>query len=159
MIKKFIRKKNRLPCKEVYHSNNAFFVTICVKERRNIFGNVATVMDNQKNTSKNENESTKNVATVTDGHVHKNGYKNDSNTNPQWRSVIASTENLLQNYKTIWQKSFHDRVIRNDKELTVYQEYVLNNPIRWQLDLLNPINNDKFQQWIKKNRKTKESFD
>ncbi|HUG28546.1 MAG TPA: transposase [Gemmatimonadales bacterium] len=31
----------------------------------------------------------------------------------------------------LWQKSFHDRVIRNDRELQLIREYVRNNPNRW----------------------------
>ena len=41
---------------------------------------------------------------------------------------------------TVWQRSFHDRIIRNDRELTATREYIANNPLRWALDTENPAN-------------------
>jgi hypothetical protein len=28
-----------------------------------------------------------------------------------------------------WQKSFHDRIIRNERELSAAREYIINNPV------------------------------
>ncbi len=36
--------------------------------------------------------------------------------------------------KTIWTHNFHDRVIRNDRELVAIREYIQNNPLKWTLD-------------------------
>ena len=36
----FYRKNNRLPAKEIYQTGNWFFVTICVQNRVNIFGDI-----------------------------------------------------------------------------------------------------------------------
>lgn len=33
-----------------------------------------------------------------------------------------------------WQKSYHDRVIRNEKELNAIREYIRNNPLNWETD-------------------------
>ncbi len=33
-----------------------------------------------------------------------------------------------------WQKSFYDRVIRTEKELHKIREYIVNNPVKWELD-------------------------
>ena len=38
----------------------------------------------------------------------------------------------------IWQRSFWDRVIRNDDELSLIREYIQNNPVQWMLDRLHP---------------------
>jgi REP element-mobilizing transposase RayT len=38
----------------------------------------------------------------------------------------------------LWQKSYFDRVIRNDRELKALREYIANNPLRWHLDRENP---------------------
>ena len=54
--------------------------------------------------------------------------------NEQWRSLIAATIGL---HKTIWQKSFHDHIIRDGNELERIQEYILNNPAQWDEDILN----------------------
>ncbi len=39
-----------------------------------------------------------------------------------------------------WQKSFHDRVIRNDEELNGIRAYIDHNPSQWEFDRNNPIN-------------------
>lgn len=35
---------------------------------------------------------------------------------------------------TLWQKSYYERVIRDDKELQGLREYIYNNPLQWELD-------------------------
>ena len=40
----------------------------------------------------------------------------------------------------IWQKSFYDHVIRNDRDLQRIEEYIYNNPMTWEVDSLNPGN-------------------
>ena len=34
----------------------------------------------------------------------------------------------------IWQRSFHDHVIRNEKSLQEIREYIVNNPLNWKTD-------------------------
>jgi putative transposase len=53
---------------------------------------------------------------------------------PKWRSVIAAT---IQKHGTIWQKSFYDHIIRNEKDLNRVREYISNNPLQWHLDEYN----------------------
>ncbi len=48
---------------------------------------------------------------------------NDTNTTPDFR----------------WQRSFHDRIIRNEKELTNIAEYIYLNPQNWENDEFNLI--------------------
>lgn len=38
----------------------------------------------------------------------------------------------------IWQRSFWDRIIRNEDELNRIREYIQNNPAQWTLDRLHP---------------------
>ena len=42
-----------------------------------------------------------------------------------------------ESYK-VWQRGFHDRVIRNEKELERIRTYIIENPNRWASDPLNP---------------------
>jgi REP element-mobilizing transposase RayT len=44
----------------------------------------------------------------------------------------------------VWQPSFHEHIIRNDKELAQLREYIVNNPLKWHLDTENPerLNHD-----------------
>lgn len=39
-----------------------------------------------------------------------------------------------------WQSRFYDRVIRNEKELTDTRQYILDNPLKWEIDRNNPEN-------------------
>ena len=38
--------------------------------------------------------------------------------------------------RSIWQKSFHDHVIRNYDDYIEHQKYILENPMKWQFDEL-----------------------
>jgi putative transposase len=39
----------------------------------------------------------------------------------------------------LWQCNYYEHVIRNDEELNGIREYILNNPLNWDLDETNPI--------------------
>ena len=80
--------------------------------------------------------------------------KNDYNTNFKNgdQEVSATVNNLIQNYHTIWQKSFYDHIIRDQKDYTKIQEYIYNNPLKWELDLLNPKNDQEYSNWLRKNQ-------
>ena len=69
-----------------------------------------------------------------------------------WRTLCAATTNPnvsrivkgLKEYVTkqigrpIWQKSFHDRIIRNQTEYEKIWKYIDENPTRWQDDKYHP---------------------
>ncbi|MCK4917633.1 MAG: transposase, partial [Candidatus Omnitrophica bacterium] len=40
----------------------------------------------------------------------------------------------------IWQRSFHDHIIRNDKSLNKIRNYIETNPQNWENDIDNLIN-------------------
>jgi len=40
----------------------------------------------------------------------------------------------------VWQRSYWERVIRNEGELNKAREYIINNPLKWELDRDNPAN-------------------
>jgi len=42
----------------------------------------------------------------------------------------------------IWQRSFYDRIIRNEKELYQIRKYILQNPLKWEIEKRNPENLD-----------------
>ncbi len=39
---------------------------------------------------------------------------------------------------TVWQRNYYEHVIRNEQELNSIREYILNNPLRWELDREHP---------------------
>lgn len=40
----------------------------------------------------------------------------------------------------VWQRNYYERVIRNEDELSRAREYIVNNPMKWELDKENPVN-------------------
>ncbi len=42
--------------------------------------------------------------------------------------------------KRIWQRNYHEHIIRNDRELDAVRTYIFNNPLQWALDRDNPAN-------------------
>ncbi len=44
------------------------------------------------------------------------------------------------NHEFLWQKSFYDHIIRDEKSLAKIREYIVNNPAKWDLDRNNSEN-------------------
>jgi len=40
----------------------------------------------------------------------------------------------------VWQRNYYEHIIRDEKELNQIREYIVNNPIQWELDTENPQN-------------------
>ena len=40
----------------------------------------------------------------------------------------------------VWQRGFYERIIRNNKELNAIRNYIINNPMNWEMDENNPKN-------------------
>ncbi len=38
----------------------------------------------------------------------------------------------------LWQRNYYERIIRNDGELSSIREYIINNPLKWEMDRENP---------------------
>jgi REP element-mobilizing transposase RayT len=57
-----------------------------------------------------------------------------------FKGAVTARINTLRKTpgRPVWQPSFHEHVIRDDEDLRLHQEYVLNNPLQWELDSENP---------------------
>jgi len=67
----------------------------------------------------------------------------------RFKAGITRTINAENNYtpkKIIWQKSYHDRIIRNEKEFEIFHNYIDINPTKWSEDCHNPTNID-YKKW------------
>ncbi|MCX5999133.1 MAG: transposase [Chloroflexi bacterium] len=42
--------------------------------------------------------------------------------------------------RRVWQRNYHDHVIRSEADLAEIREYIVNNPMQWELDRDNPAN-------------------
>ena len=57
-----------------------------------------------------------------------------------YKASVTKQINQLRNTpgSPVWMRNYHDRIIRNDRELIALQEYIRDNPLRWELDRENP---------------------
>jgi putative transposase len=64
-----------------------------------------------------------------------------------FKTVAARQVNQLRNGTglPVWQRSFYDRIVRNDHELGCIQHYIRMNPVKWREDRDNSVG-AKFQQ-------------
>ena len=69
-------------------------------------------------------------------------------------TTLGSLGAIIQNFKSvstrkvnkryfepgykIWQKNYHERVVRNERELNAIRQYIRDNPHNWELDHENP---------------------
>ena len=69
-------------------------------------------------------------------------FENLSNIVGAFKTTAATRVNKLRGMLGIpvWQKSFHDRIIRDNRELEYIQKYIQNNPINWMEDRNHPDN-------------------
>lgn len=71
----------------------------------------------------------------------------------QWFKTMSTNEyiknvknnNWPQFNKRLWQRSFHDHIIRNEKSLNNIREYIRTNPATWDRDVENPNNIDNIE--------------
>lgn len=56
--------------------------------------------------------------------------------------------NILRNTigQKTWQANYHDHVIRNEQEYERIKHYIINNPVKWQKDNFNDMNNQSDDQ-------------
>jgi REP element-mobilizing transposase RayT len=154
-----VRKRTRL--KEYDYSNNAYyFITICVKDKSEVFGKVAynsvslnnyglIVEKNLRDLAARFNSIEIDDYVIMPNHFHaifildnKNDKTKDSMSNiiGAFKSLttIEIHKNGLSEFK--WQRSYYDRIIRNEKELFNIKQYIEQNPLRWELEKENPQN-------------------
>ncbi len=41
--------------------------------------------------------------------------------------------------ESLWQRSYYEHILRSDKALAQAREYIVNNPLKWELDKLEPV--------------------
>jgi REP element-mobilizing transposase RayT len=58
----------------------------------------------------------------------------------QWKGVITKKVGY-----PLWQKSFHDHIIRDENEYNRIAEYIENNPANWEEDCFHPSKVEKNQ--------------
>ena len=153
------RKCNRLTEYD-YSTPNAYFITICTENRKNLFWtDVGTIIDCPKNVpltnlglivrqsihdiSNHYPVITVDHAVIMPNHIH---LLLQINTDVNGRSMIAPTISTVvrlmkgsvskQAGFSVWQKGFYDHVIRNDNDYRDIWNYIEGNPSKWTEDKL-----------------------
>jgi putative transposase len=57
-----------------------------------------------------------------------------------FKSSVTKICNELNLNDFKWQERFYDRIVRNSDELDRIRQYIINNPLKWDLDWNNPEN-------------------
>ncbi len=157
------RKANRLKGYS-YSQNGIYFLTICTRKKECILGSVVgggdpdapqMVLSDYGKIAKKYIESIESVYpyieimnyVVMPNHVHlivmlysdDNIYRKEeikTSVNDIIPTMIAAFKKLVSKDIgcNIWQRSYHDHIIRNEKGFNTIWEYVDNNPARWKKD-------------------------
>ena len=154
-----VRKNIRLGGYD-YNQNGVYFVTMCVLDRLEILGTITigegildipfiTISKDGEIVDKcisNINSIRTNISidkyVIMPNHVHMivmlNGLENGMSRTPSpTNAAIPALVSTLKRFvnkeigRSIWQRSYHDRIIRNDKEYLEIWKYIDENPIKW----------------------------
>ena len=151
------RKPNRLMDYDYSH-NGAYFVTICARDRENLFGTVIVgatapgrpfislnelgrcvdeTIINAHNKGNSDIKIDKHI--IMPNHVHLI-IVICAETGDRGRSPLQFVVRNIKSYVSkwagfaVWQRSFHDHIIRNEEEYQKIWEYIDTNPFNWEID-------------------------
>jgi REP element-mobilizing transposase RayT len=161
------RRRNRLENYD-YSRDGYYFVTICVEDRREWFGKVEEGEMVLNRYGKFVNQCwddlpnhylncSLDIFVTMPNHVHAiivirnkdavgNGFKpfpthglSEIVRGFKTFSSRRINEETKDNRGFEWQKSFYDHVIRNEKSLENLWQYIMYNPLKWELDIENGV--------------------
>ena len=149
-MEKESRKSPRLPHYN-YASDNYYFVTICTANKECIFGNPRTlnwkgiiVKKHIESICDHYSGITVDKYVVMPNHVHLIvvlGCNPESSNNTKLNTVIGQLKSGISREihekepnMVVWQRSFHDHVIRNQKAYEKIWLYIDSNPQLWDKD-------------------------
>lgn len=130
-----------------YTNENYYFITICTHHRKCLFG-----IGEQKTTlGKIAQEHIKNIAShyesvivdkavVMPNHIHmilvlqRNGVIGAEQIIAQYKAGVSREARKIIPDIQIWQRSFHDHIIRDEQGYQKIWQYIENNPQKWEED-------------------------
>ena len=151
------RKINRLKSWN-YSNNGGYFITICTDNRKHILSEICVgdgfpvpqltktgqiVDDYIKNINPKYSCVTVSEYVIMPNHIHllllidNNGTGNPS---PTVGNIIGwfkynTTKSVNEEYKSagnkLWQRSYYDHIIRDEKDYMEKLNYILSNPLKW----------------------------
>jgi REP element-mobilizing transposase RayT len=142
-----------------YSQNGAYFITICAKNRAELFGRIAVgdglarpetvelFQCGQKAKTEIENLSLRYESVLVDrfvimpNHIHaiiviNAGYAGRASPSPTLGNVVGGYKSGVSRLCGfgVWQRFFYDHIIRNQDNYNRIAEYIQNNPIEWKND-------------------------
>lgn len=139
------RKSPRLP-KFDYSSNQYYFLTLCTHNRVCLFGQLPEMNDlarivqaHIENLEKIRAGVKVDKYVIMPNHVHMIISLQDCSTSVSYLLALFKTgvtKQIRQKYPQlkVWQRSFHDHLIRNEADYQRIWMYIDTNPIRWEMD-------------------------
>ncbi len=149
------RKRNRLKDYD-YSQNGAYFITICVKDRKPILSRIIVGADiirpykiELTKYGKIVDFSINSIPLHYDGvfvdnyvimpnHIHIIIRIDNSGRMVSAPTVVAGMKRYVSKQigKPIWQKSFYDHIIRDEYDYQIRWQYIDDNPAKWSEDEL-----------------------
>ena len=140
------RKSPRIPNYD-YTSENYYFITICTKNRRCLFGSVyelsriGKIAEEQIGAIQTHYENVYvEKYVVMPNHIHMILVMNSSGENNaeqiigQYKSGVTREVRKFDSNAVVWQRSFHDHVIRDQRSFEKIWLYIEGNPQCWNKD-------------------------
>ena len=135
-----------------YATSGAYLVTVCARDRACLFG---TVIEDEVRLSKIGETVARawiEIPSHFDGvaldqfvvmpnHLHGFVLLSRAGHAPPLPVLIGSFKSAASRAagRALWQRTFHDHVIRRESELHALRRYVIENPLKWALDRENPF--------------------
>ena len=150
------RKSPRIPGYD-YSTNGAYFITVCTYEKKQLFGSVGADSISARMVERTFLETIQKydnvkspVYVVMPNHFHAiiQIERADMESAPTISQIIQSfkrystveyiklvNENKLPRFDgKVWQRSFHDHVVRGEKDYLEIWNYIEGNPSKWEED-------------------------
>jgi REP element-mobilizing transposase RayT len=154
-----------------YSQAGAYFVTICVQDRKCLFGDMANgemalndygraVQDEWLKTAEIRSGIQLGEFVVMPNHFHgiliitRRGTACRAPTERFGQPMAGSLPTIVRAFKSavtkrineirllpndsIWQRNYYEHVIRNEADYRQIAEYIIDNPRRWEADVLHP---------------------
>ena len=149
---KELEKRKNIRLKEYNYSEEGYyFVTICTKDRKNIFSKIEKCRGDHWSSVLTQNGKIIDMYIKEIEEVYKNIKIDEYIIMPNHVHILMNinkNENItlsriIQQFKgkttkeiryPVWQKSFYEHIVRNEKEYIKIKEYIINNPENWEKD-------------------------
>ena len=146
MNNNFLKRRNPRLKKYNYALEGYYFITICTKEKNHFFGEIIEEKMQYNRIGRIANNSIERIEeiyktikldkyVIMPNHIHMILIIDKETTTSIPRVIKQYKEYITKQIgESIWQKSYYDHIIRNEKDYSRIWQYVDNNILKWSLD-------------------------